>query len=147
MSTFDLVCAECGFRIRVAEKGTAGAKVRCPGCGEILEVPGSKHAEVPPGGKYTVRELPPYVPKHPERATPKSNREYVNLEVGGHVYSGLTREQAESIKRGIANGTFSGFRSRAQLEEERKRLGVSRNPDGSYNFGSEPPTPKRKGSE
>ena len=56
-----------------------------------------------------MRELPPYVPKHPERAIPKSTTKYVRLEIDGHVYSGLTREEAESIKRGNANGTFSGW--------------------------------------
>jgi|GEM_PF-4969483 len=51
MSTFDLVCAECGFRIAVPEKCPAGAKFRCSGCGKILEVPGSEHTEVPGGGE------------------------------------------------------------------------------------------------
>ena len=111
MSFFDLECNQCGLHTKVAEQGNAGLKVRCHGCGTILQAPGSTHTEVPPGGKHTVRELPPYVPKHPERAIQKSNTEYVSLEIDGHVYSGLTREGAESIKRNDpANGTFSGFK-------------------------------------
>src|SRR5208337_2749691 len=76
MSTFDLVCAECGFRIAVAEKGTAGAKVRCSGCGKILEVPGSEHTEVPGGGERAtawsrIYQLGLTAKKLPEKFTPR----------------------------------------------------------------------------
>src|SRR5271157_1791438 len=54
MSTFDLVCAECGFRIAVPEKCPAGAKFRCSGCGKILEVPPSEHTGVPVEGEHSL---------------------------------------------------------------------------------------------
>src|SRR5208337_1209405 len=106
-SFWDIVCNECGNHAKVAEHGNAGLNFPCAGCGTILQAPGNKPADVPPGGKHTVRELPHYIPKHPERATPKSDTEYVGLEIDGHIYSGFTRESAESIKRSIANGTLA----------------------------------------
>lgn len=42
MSFIDLVCNQCGLLTTVAEKGNAGLKFRCRGCGKILEIPGSK---------------------------------------------------------------------------------------------------------
>jgi len=54
MSTFDLICAECGFRIAVPEKCPAGAKFRCSGCGKILEVPPSEHTGVPVEGEHSL---------------------------------------------------------------------------------------------
>jgi hypothetical protein len=40
---------------------------------------------------------------------PKRPDDLVDLEIDGHVDSGLTHEQAERIKQAKAAGTFSGF--------------------------------------
>jgi len=65
MSLVDLVCNQCGLHTTVAEQGKAGLEFRCRGCGKILEVPGSKRAEVPGGGEIGLEPVSPPKPLAP----------------------------------------------------------------------------------
>jgi 8-oxo-dGTP pyrophosphatase MutT (NUDIX family) len=63
--------------------------------------------------KYTWKVVKPYVPKYPQLAVPKKPHKVPQLEVNGDIYTfGIAaggKGGAASLKRGIANGTFSGF--------------------------------------
>jgi hypothetical protein len=142
MSTFEIVCVKCGHGIKGAGEVTAGEKFRCPRCPGIIQVPDVRateapmvRAEVPNPGGHTVREVPPYSPKDPKRASPKSDRKVENVVIDGHVYT-LQTGSAAQVQRMMANKTFSGFRGKAEVKSRLGKLGITRNPDGSYNFGN-----------
>lgn len=82
-------------------KGQAPALVRQP------PVP----PEPPP--KWAWKAVKPYQPKFPELAVPKKPRRVSQLNVNGRVYtfgaSAGGKVSAAGLKRGVANGTFSGF--------------------------------------
>jgi hypothetical protein len=114
MNTFELVCAKCGHKIRGAGEVTAGENFRCPGCRNIIVVPGAEvtkapqaRTEAPDPRKPTFRELPPYVPKHPDRAKPKSDIKVENVEIDGRIYT-MQSGSAAQTRRMIATGKYSG---------------------------------------
>ena len=65
MSTIDLICPKCGLLAIVPDQGKPGLKYECRCCGTILELPGDKHPEAPPGGGE-IRHEPEPLPAKPK---------------------------------------------------------------------------------
>jgi hypothetical protein len=83
-----------------------------------LRFEGKRKLPVPPNPSppFVVRTVKAYEPKRSENAGPKQNRRVSQLEVNGTVYtlgastSARGGTSAAALRRGIANGSFSGFR-------------------------------------
>ena len=93
--------------------------------------------------KFLVDRVPPYVPKNPANAIPKANRRIGQVEINGDVYT-LQGGSAASIRRGIADGSFSGFRGRAERAAERARLGLRPSPPPGPPPAAPPAKPRPK---
>src|SRR5271157_5798060 len=127
MSTFDLICAECGFRIAVPEKCPAGAKFRCSGCGKILEVPPSEHTGVPVEGEHSLEWWRVFMLGLTAKTLPEKGRtpgrgwgQWVRQPEGKIVWVSSAELQGEM--RGKSITAEEALRHRGLPEAERARL-------------------------
>lgn len=97
-------------RIRVQWEAFKRGVARTPQ--RALPVPPS------PPPRFLVRPVKAYVPQFAELAVPANDRRVSQIEINGKVYtlgaSSHGNPSAAGIRRGIANGTFSGFRRRRE---------------------------------
>ena len=73
---------------------------------------------------YLVSTVQAYKPQFPELAVPERNRVVSQIGINGNIYTlgaGVgNKASAAAITRGIANGTFSGFRDTSHEERQRQ---------------------------